>query len=65
MEKRVKHLPQIMLTTALIEAWHGVFNMHYQRLPSSHSTFNPGPSPKGLICTYDETVAPPANYCEP
>jgi hypothetical protein len=25
----LKHLPQIILTTSLIEAWHGVFHMHY------------------------------------
>jgi hypothetical protein len=28
--KTLKHLPQIILITALIEAWHGAFTMHYQ-----------------------------------
>jgi hypothetical protein len=42
----LKHLPQIILTTALIEAWYGAFTMHYQPLPSSHSTFNSRPSPQ-------------------
>jgi hypothetical protein len=32
-------LPQITLTTALIEAWHGVFTMHYQLKPWSHPNF--------------------------
>jgi hypothetical protein len=29
-EPTFKHLPQIILTTALIEAWYGAFDMHYQ-----------------------------------
>jgi hypothetical protein len=48
-----KHLPQIIFTTTLIEAWYGVFAMNYQFLPWSHSTLFPGPSPVvHLVQTY-------------
>jgi hypothetical protein len=46
--------------------------MHYQRLPWSHSTFNPGPSPKGrhhdvigIACWLDKNLAQEGqqDYC--